>query len=62
MNDQTPIDRKGLTTAQRLAEYAAEMRRQGFSVCRATVEGRKIVLDLQDGTSETINPADLVDP
>lgn len=62
MTDQTPIDRRSLTTAQRLAEYVSEMRSKGIPVCRATVDGRKIILDLQDGVSESINPADLVDP
>lgn len=56
------VDRRGLSTAQRLAEYIAELRARGIQVIGATVEGRKIRLDFDSANGEAVNPADLVDP
>lgn len=56
------IDRRNLSTAQRLAEYVAELRDRGIPVFGATVDGRKIKLDLSGDSKEDVNPADLIDP
>ena len=54
------------TTAQRLAEYAAELKAKGIDDFRAIVEGRTLTFDFKNsaGTIENMPqyPADLVDP
>jgi hypothetical protein len=56
------IDRRNLSTAERLAEYIDALRSRGIPVKGATVEGRTIHLDLSNSPRVTVNPADLVDP
>ena len=56
------VDRRNISTAQRLAEYVAELRERGIPVFGATVEGRTIKLDLSGDSMTYTNPADLIDP
>lgn len=51
----------GKSTAQRAADYIAELRKQGIEVKEFSVKRGELVFKLGDGETE-INPADLVSP
>ncbi|WP_288941159.1 hypothetical protein [Roseovarius pacificus] len=50
------------TTKDRLCEYIRQVERDtGKLVTAAKIEGRSILLEFNKGSSESVNPADLVD-